>query len=365
MLGGTVRKRPSGGPALSAPTLAGRRFTGSPVAAPLAGALVAALLAGCSSGGEVEDDLQVVADPVAASPAASPAVSVSPAGEVLKPAGEVVALATDPATATLAVAVREPESVLLYDLDDLGAKPRSVPLDGAAEQLTSADGSLLASMPGAGAVARIALPEGTVHPVPVDGAPVSAVRRGEETLVALPDRKVIEVLAGDRVRGTVTGQLYSADEVLLAGDEVLVLDRLRTALFDIDLGARKVGEGLRAGDGVAGAAVDSFGRVLTTDARGGALLAFSTDPLLLRQRYPVPGGVYGIAIDRERNLAWVTLTERNEVVGFDIRGGEPTEKYRFPTVRQPNSVAVDDRTGRVVVGSAAGEGTQVIQVTEP
>ncbi|TQJ00578.1 hypothetical protein FB471_0211 [Amycolatopsis cihanbeyliensis] len=327
---------------------------------------MAALLAGCSSGsGGVEDDLQVVDNPVAATPVPSPAVSVPPAGTVLKPAGDVVALATDPATATLAVAVREPSSVLLYDLGDLDAEPRSVPLPGGAEQVAGVEGGLLASMPGAGAVARIALPEATVETVPLDGAPVSAVRRGQDTLVALPDRKAIEVLVGDEVRGTVTGQLYSADEVLLAGDEVLVLDRLRTALFDVDLGARKVGEGLRAGDGVAGAAVDSFQRVLTTDARGGALLAFSTDPLLLRQRYPVPGGVFGIAVDRERDLAWVTLTERNEVVGFDLRGGEPTEEYRFPTVRQPNSVAVDDRTGRVVVGSAAGEGTQVIQVTEP
>jgi hypothetical protein len=56
----------------------------------------------------------------------------------------------------------------------------------------------------------------------------------------------------------------------------------------------------------------------------------------------------------------VTLTERNEVVGYDVRGGEPVEKYRFPTVRQPNSVTVDEQSGRVVVGSAAGEGTQVI-----
>ena len=57
-----------------------------------------------------------------------------------------------------------------------------------------------------------------------------------------------------------------------------------------------------------------------TDTRGGALLAFSLDPLLLRQNYPVPGAPYAIAYDRERDLAWVTLTETNEVVGYDVAG---------------------------------------------
>jgi ABC-type ATPase involved in cell division len=83
--------------------------------------------------------------------------------------------------------------------------------------------------------------------------------------------------------------------------------------------------------------------------------------LLLRQRYPTPGGAYGIAYDGERDLAWVTLTERNEVVGLDIAGGEPEEVARFATVRQPDSVTVDERTGSVVVASGDGDGLQVIE----
>ena len=55
-----------------------------------------------------------------------------------------------------------------------------------------------------------------------------------------------------------------------------------------------------------------------------------------------------------------TLTERNEVVGYDVAGEQPEEKYRFPTVSQPNTVAVDPRTGRVVVASGTGDGIQVI-----
>jgi DNA-binding beta-propeller fold protein YncE len=123
----------------------------------------------------------------------------------------------------------------------------------------------------------------------------------------------------------------------------------------------KVGAGQRAGAGATNATTDRFGRVLVTDTRGGALLAFTTGPIMLKQRYPVPGAPYGIAYDPKRDLAWVTLTERNEVVGYQVAGGEPKERYRFPTVVQPNSVTVDPDSGRVFVASATGGGVQVMQ----
>ncbi|GAB3889605.1 hypothetical protein GCM10029964_059590 [Kibdelosporangium lantanae] len=132
-------------------------------------------------------------------------------------------------------------------------------------------------------------------------------------------------------------------------------------MFDVDVPGGKIGAGQRAGKGATNAVVDRFGRVLVTDTRGGALLAFSVNPVLLKQNYPVPGAPYGIAYDPRRDLAWVTLTERNEVVGYYVAGGEPVEKYRFATVVQPNSVTVDPGSGRVFVASATGGGVQVVQ----
>ncbi|HJQ45800.1 MAG TPA: hypothetical protein VJ870_05665 [Amycolatopsis sp.] len=326
------------------------------VAMPLACALLAS---GCSSNSNTNDDeLQIVNNPVAATAAVSPVPAVSPAGTVL-PAAQVSALATDTGTRTLAVAAGQ--EVLLYRLDDLAAAPVRVPVDGAVEQLSAANGRLLATIPGKGGVARIALPGGQVTVLKVDGQPAGATADGAQTLVAVRDRKAIEVFQGDTPVKTVSGGLYSADEVLQQGARTVVLDRLRTAVFSVDVPGGSIGEGLRAGDGATNAVTDSFGRVLVTDTRAGALLAFSTDPLLLRQMYPVPGGVYGIAYDSKRSLAWVTLTASNEVVGFDVRGGEPVEKYRVPSARQPNSITVDEQTSRVFVGSATGEGIQVIQ----
>ncbi|GHE81624.1 lipoprotein [Amycolatopsis deserti] len=323
--------------------------------------LVCALvLSGCSSkSADSTDTLQVVANPVAATAPASPPPTAAPAGTVITVPGEVTAVAADPATGTLAVAVAD--AVLLYRSADLAAAPVRVPVAGRVEQLRVSGGVLLATLPAAGQVARIALPGGEVSTLAVAGQPAGAVVEGDRTLVAVRDRKAVEVFTGGQPTKTIQGQLYSADDVLVAGGNTVVLDELRTAVFSVDVDGGTMAEGLRAGDGATHAVADSFGRVLVVDTRAGALLAFSTGPLLLRQRYPVPGGAYGLAYDAQRALAWVTLTERNEVVGFDVRGGEPVEKYRFPTVRQPNSVTVEERSGRVVVGSAAGEGVQVIQ----
>jgi DNA-binding beta-propeller fold protein YncE len=320
----------------------------------------AALLTACSSGQQPKDDLQVAATLVAATPAPSPAVTVRPAGTVVPLAGGATAMIADPASHTLAVAMSKPAAVLLYSLDDPAQPPRSVPLPGPAGQLSlaGAGGPLLVPVNPGGQLVRIALPAGTATPVRLDGAPVSAAQAGAQTLVGLHG-KGVAVLDGDRVARTVAGSA-DADQLFAVGGKAVLLDRLRTAVFDVDPATTHMGAGLRAGDGATNAVTDRYGRLLVTDTRGGELLAFGVDPVFMRQRYPVPGGIYGIAYDSARDIAWVTLTQRNEVVGFAVGGGEPVERYRIPTVHQPNAVAVDPGTGRVFVASADGEGIQVI-----
>ncbi|RSM46323.1 hypothetical protein DMA12_11000 [Amycolatopsis balhimycina DSM 5908] len=335
-----------------------RRFAAvSWIAIPLAGVLA---LSGCSSVKTGGDELQIVANPAAARPAVSPAVTVKPAGQVLA-TGSVSAVAVDEKTSTLVVAVSQPPSLRLYDLNALASAPVNMPLYGKVSRLTVTPGRVEIAEPDQGVVQQLTLPDRKLTETKTGGEPAASLAFGADRLVAMGAGKDIQVLPPGGAARTIAGQLYSADDVLDTGDGVVVLDRLRTAVFSVDVAAGKVNEGLRAGDGAANAVTDSYGRVLVTDVRAGALIAFSASPLIMRQRYPVPGGAYGIAYDAKRSLAWVTLTERNEVAGFDVRGGEPVEKYRFPTVRQPDSVGVDEKSGRVIVGSAAGEGTQVIQ----
>ncbi len=334
----------------------------------LAAVLVWPLVA-CADDGEVQDELQVVENPTAATAPPSPETTTAPEGVVIgaddeAPIGDVTALATDSDTGVLAVAVQDPDQVLLYDLDTLeepAQEPTTVvELPGPAEQLTVSQNTLVAAVPSASVLARISLPEGELHTTSIRGRPTGTAPFEDRLLVSLRESEAVAVVEDGRVVSTIQGGLNSADDVVVADGYPVVLDRLRSAVFAVDVEGRNIGEGLRAGQGATNMVTDSFGRVFTIDTRRGAVLAFSTDPLLLRQRYPVSGGAYALAYDERRHLLWVTLTERNEVVGFDVRGGEPTEKHRYPTIRQPNSITVEERTSRIVIGSAAGEGIQVI-----
>jgi DNA-binding beta-propeller fold protein YncE len=173
----------------------------------------------------------------------------------------------------------------------------------------------------------------------------------------------LTVFDGNRPRTTIREFVDAAQLVpagVPAGTKVWVLDRGRTAVSVVDLSTGETSPALRAGNGAANAVGDRFSRVLVTDARDGELLAFAGDPPMLRQRFPLPGAPYGLAYDSQRDLAWVTLTALDEVVGLGVAGGEPVIVHRFPTVHQPDAVAVDPVSGRVLVVSASGEGLQII-----
>lgn len=323
------------------------------------------MLAGCSSSSSsssADDDLQVTANLVAAAPAVSPALSgTTPPGTIL-PSPAAGAVAVDQQTHTLAVAVAQPPELQLYNLADLTQAPRTVPLPGVVTNLTDAQpgGPLLAPVTSANQVLEVALPSATTTVVPVPDGPTSATMIGTQLLVAQEKHKTLELLNGTKLIKTLAGDI-SPQQVVTVGKKAVLLDRYRSAVFDVDPQAGTVGAGLRAGDGATNEVADKYGDVLVTDTRTGELLLFSADPVLLRQRFPVAGSPYGIAYDPNRNLAWVTCTQLNEVVGYDVTGGEPVEKYRISTVRQPNSVAVDPESGRVIVASADGGGIQVIQ----
>ncbi|WP_433274003.1 YncE family protein [Actinosynnema sp. CS-041913] len=313
-----------------------------------------ALLSGCASEQNSGDPLQIAATLEPARPAVSPQQSQTPAGAVL-PLADATAVAV--VGGRVAVAVAEPPSVLLYPLDTL-ASPLVVPLPGVAERLTPVGDAVEAPVPGSGVVVTVRA-DGSTAERRVDGGPVDVAVVDGRTVVARRDAKLVGV--DDKV---VTG-VSSPDQVVAAGSGAVVLDRPRSAVFDVELDGPegpRLGAGLRAGDGATTAVADRFGRVLVVDTRGGELMAFSVRPLIMRQRFPVPGAPYGMAYDGTRDLVWITLTELNQVVAFDVAGGEPVERFRFATVRQPDAVAVDPGSGRVFVASGNGQGMQVIGI---
>jgi DNA-binding beta-propeller fold protein YncE len=102
------------------------------------------------------------------------------------------------------------------------------------------------------------------------------------------------------------------------------------------------------------------GRVYVADTDGNAILLFRTRPKLeLVRRVQVGGEPYGMTLDRKRGRLWVTLTARNRVIWLPANS-TPRPVESFPTVRQPNSVAVHEPTGRVYVASRTDGTLQLI-----
>jgi hypothetical protein len=327
---------------------------GAPRAALPAALLVAGLVAGCGSNGHPAAQLDVV--PVA--PASAPPGGPTAAGIVIPLDAPATRVVVDPRSGTVAVALADPPRLLLRTLDGT-APPRQVALPGpAADLVLAADGGpLLVAVTAPGSLIWVPLDGGAPSRTDLDGPARGAIAVGGATVVAMGDR--LTVLGGNRPGRTIPG-FVDAARLVPAGTKVGVLDRGRSAVSLVDVSSGETSPALRAGNGAAAVVADRFGRILVTDTRDGELLALAGDPLLLRQRFPLPGAPYGLAYDARRDLAWVTLTARNEVVGLDMAGGEPVVVHRFSTVHQPDAVAVDSVSGRVVIVSASGAGLQVI-----
>ncbi|WP_306361853.1 YncE family protein [Nocardia sp. CC227C] len=319
----------------------------------LAGAAAVTLLAGCSSGGDASD--KPTREPAA--PASAPAAA-DPTGEV-SPSAPVAALLAEPETGVLAVLTEDGKALRLIDRGVSPGAERTVALPAAAASLAlGAPGEILAPAPDR--VVRVRAATGTVTELPVDGDARTAAPRPDGGLaVGLADGRVLILDAAGALTRTVRG-LVSADTVVTVGEEVAALDRRQTLVTELDLDEDRPGLMLRTGDGAGAMIGDHFGRLLVTDTAGGELLVYTVDPLVLRQRFPVGSSPYALAYDQRSETVWVTLTATNEVVGYDLSTGIPEEVGRYPTVRQPDTVTIDSRSGDMFVGSGTGDGLQRI-----
>ena len=183
-------------------------------------------------------------------------------------------------------------------------------------------------------------------------------RRADGKLVLGSADGAVYTLSSDTAVGASLQIFARVDALVTQGNTTVVLDRGQTSVTTVDASGSDAQHALRAGEGATTMAVDPAGRVLVADTRGDGLLVFGTDPLILRQRYPVPDAPYGLA--GSSKLAWVSQTATNTVVGYDLATGIPVEKVRYRTVQQPNSLAFDEASGTLYVVSGSGAGVQVI-----
>lgn len=312
------------------------------------------LLTACGSGARPKR-------PGAAEPAEAPPTAATPAGTVVRVGAGPEGIAYDARSNLVAVAVRSPNRLLLLDPATLAIR-RSVPLPGDVRHLQIGERAraVLVPVESANQLVQVALPSGTTTATRVRKQPHDAAQAANGDIVVGDEfGKSISILRGSRVIKTIADLDQPGGVVANGTNTVGVVDvgAFTVSTYDVDTlrrtGRVGGGEGPTHGNALPGS------RYVVADTRGNQMLIYSVSPLRRTAAFALPGTPYGMAVDSTTQTVWVTLTARNQVVGLDVSGATPRIVARYPTVRQPNTVAVAPGSKRLwVTGFPAG----VIQV---
>jgi DNA-binding beta-propeller fold protein YncE len=329
-------------------------------AASLALLLAAAAVALAACGSEKTN-------PPPAEPAESPPLTVKPVGDVRSGDSAAEGVAVDGKTGLAAISYRDSKRIDLVDVaTNKVVRTFGVPDEARHLELARPGGPLLVPVEYKDRLLRIDLPSGRVlddvgvGDFPHDAAEaengrtfvsdeggdmISVVKDGsEETQLPVPEQP-----GGLAVSGNVLGVVTAAAREM--------------AFYDTD--SLEQTAVLPGGAGPSHVVAGDDGRFYVADTGGDAILVYEGgDHPRLLDRTNVPGSPYGLAIDNGRGELWVTQTGRNEVSELQLTDTAPKIVASYPTVRQPNSVGVDDRSGRVVVVSRNDGGVQIFDPTE-
>lgn len=328
--------------------------------------LLLALVTGCSSNPLSSGNPPTI-EPARA--AESPPASTNPAGVVRALAGQARAAVVDGDTHLLAVLAPGADPAAPAVVTVIGAAQvpaRAIALPGPATALAG-DGHGSVYLATRGGYFVVDLTAGRTAQVNVAGAQrvefTAIARRADGKLVLGSADGAVYILAapggGDTATVESRNKIFARVDCLVTqGNTTVVLDRGQTSVTTIGADGRPE-QALRAGQGATTLAADRLGRVLVADTRGGELLVYGVDPLILRQAYPVRQSPYGLA--GSGALAWVSQTASNMVIGYDLSTGIPVERVRYPTVQQPNSLAFDEASDTLYVVSGSGAGVQIIE----
>ena len=303
-------------------------------------ASLAALLAAC---GGSSDRLAPAAEP-----ARSPPLEREPAGTVVPLGHKPEGLAFDPVTGLLAAGLANPDRLALVD-GDTGRAVRGVPLPESPRHLRlgAPGGPVLVPAERANAIVEVGLPGGRVRTTRVGRFPHDAARARGRLFVGDELGHTVSVIEHGTRIATLPAPRQPGGVAATAGRSHVGVVGVRQRALEVFDARTLVSEG-RVSVGIGPThVVGGAARFFVVDTRGDALLEVRLDPLRVHRRTHLGGAPYGIAHDTDRRRYWVTLTALNQVVELTDR----RVLRRFPTVRQPNSVAVDPRSGRVFVAS--------------
>lgn len=303
--------------------------------------------------------------PPAPEPAESPPLEEEPVGEVVDLGFPVEGVAADPETGLVAMGTREGGNLLLVD-GESGEVEGRVDVGGRARHLDLAapGGPVLVPVERDDTLFQVGLPDGEIlEETPVGDFPHDAAAYEGRVFVLNEFESTASVIEDGEITETFETP-FQPGGVAVTDDGVVGIVGVRglaVEFYDADT-LDSLGR-LEAGEGPTHIVAGSGGRFYVTDTRGDALLVYDvsgSEPEMVESAPLVGGSPYGIAMDRERDELWVTLVAENRVVRYDVGGGSPEETGSYPTVRQPNTVAVNPESGRVFVAGAANGDLQLL-----
>jgi sugar lactone lactonase YvrE len=301
-------------------------------------------------------------------PATAPPVAGRPAGRVVALPGGPEGLAVDARDGILAVGIRQPAGVALVDAAT-GRERRVIRLPAAPRHLELAGpaGPLLAPLEDADRLAQIALPGGAVTAdTRVGRHPHDAAAEGSLTFVGNEYASTVSLVRAGRQIRVEPGPLQPGG-VAADGSFALVVGVRGRRVEAYSATGRILGTA-PAGVGPTHVQAGPGNRFYVADTEGDAMLIFrvsATGPHQAGTVRTERGRPYGIAVDRRRGLVYVTLTATNRLESFRISGGGLVPDQMWPTVRQPNSVAVDEATGRLFVAGRTGSQLEMLDPGTP
>ncbi len=315
----------------------------------------AVLLAGC--GGD-DQPARPAATPLqpfpprAFEPPNTVAGSGAPEGQLARIGGRPEGMAVDQRSGVLAVAVNGLRpSLALVDPATLAVR-ESVALPALARHVQAgSDGTFLVPLERANRLAIVPAAGGEARIVRAGDHPHDAAQVGDDLVVGDEFGGTATILRAGRTRGTVPVDVQPGGVAAVSSSMAAVVSVRAYTVALLDLRTLEVGPSQSAGLGPSHVvALRGDGRLFIADTRGGAILEYATRPRLKALSRLDIDAPYGIAIDQRRARLWVTDVRGGRLVLVDATtAGKLRIERRWRTVPQPNSVAVDERTGAAIV----------------
>ncbi len=308
--------------------------------------LLAAFAVGCGKAAEF---------PRAAEPADSPPTRARATG-VVAPVGEMPeGMVFVPAAGLLAVGLRNPSQLAFVDPRTLAVKRRvALPAPPRHLALSPSGTAVVVPAEAANAVLEVSSRRGVVATTTVGNHPHDAASAAGSVFVADEHSDQVSVLRGGRDVATLSAPVQPGG-IAAAGNRYVALIAVAERVLQVyDAHALKPLGATSAGIGpthIVGYGNDAF----VADTQGDLVREYRIGPEPRQvATAPASGAPYGLAVDVRRQRLWVTLTASNRLAEYDIAAERPRRVATYTTVRQPNSVEVDPRSGNVFVAGNAG-----------